>query len=230
MGQLRSLNMAVPTTPETVPTTTGFDPTKARSDFLIAMYNQLMNDISRHIVVIWQSVGVLFGAFALFALVEKNVLTFDIAASLQLILCIWVLAHVYDAAYWYNRNLVMIANIERQFLAATDLKDIHYYFGKHRQAGTMLTHLKIQLGLALGVAAVVLAAHFLTNLLPIFQKSESFKVTVLFPWTIAVIGLFIWRHSSVSGADKYREFLTNSPGKYVDTTGIKYEVGHPPAT
>jgi hypothetical protein len=40
------------------------DPEKARSDFLIAMYNQLMNDINRHIVVVWQSVTALLGAFA----------------------------------------------------------------------------------------------------------------------------------------------------------------------
>jgi len=35
------------------------DQEKKRLDFLIAMYNQLMGDINRHIVVIWQSVGVL---------------------------------------------------------------------------------------------------------------------------------------------------------------------------
>jgi hypothetical protein len=33
-------------------------------------------------------------------------------------------------SYWYNRNLVIIANIERQFLGR---KEIHYYFGKHRK-------------------------------------------------------------------------------------------------
>src|SRR5262245_16570834 len=107
------------------------DKAKRRSDFLIAMYGKLMNDINRHIVVVWQSVGVLFGAFAVFALVEKQVISLDIAASLIIFLCAWVIAHVYDAGYWYNRNLVIIANIERQFLRRSDLRDIHYYFGKH---------------------------------------------------------------------------------------------------
>ncbi len=92
-----------------------FNPEKARSDFLIAMYNQLMNDINRHIVVVWQSVTALLGAFAAWALVEKQVISLDFAVTLIVVLAIWVIAHVYDAAYWYNRNLVMIANIERQF-------------------------------------------------------------------------------------------------------------------
>ena len=103
-----------------------FDPEKARSDFLIAMYNQMMNDINRHIIVVWQDVGVLLGAFAVFALVEKQILSLDIATALIILLCIWMLAHVYDASYWYNRNLVIIANIERQFLRDSDLKEIHF--------------------------------------------------------------------------------------------------------
>ena len=63
------------------------DPEKPRRDFLLAMYGQLMNDINRHIIVVWQSVGVMFGAFAIFALVEKKVLSLEIAASLIFLLC-----------------------------------------------------------------------------------------------------------------------------------------------
>ena len=103
-----------------------FNRQKARSDFLIAMYNQMMNDINRHIVVVWQSVGVLVGAFAAWSLVEKNVISLDVAATLIIIIAIWVVAHVYDAAYWYNRNLCIVANIERQFLTKKDLKEVHY--------------------------------------------------------------------------------------------------------
>lgn len=94
-----------------------FNSEKARSDFLIAMYNQLMGDINRHIVVVWQSVTTLVGAFAAWSLVEKNVISLDIAVTLIVGLSAWVLAHVYDAAYWYNRNLVIIANIEKAVFA-----------------------------------------------------------------------------------------------------------------
>ena len=52
-----------------------------RRAFLLHMYDQLFNDINRHLTVIWQSVGVLLGAFAVFSLVEKGILSFDLAAA-----------------------------------------------------------------------------------------------------------------------------------------------------
>ncbi len=106
-----------------------------RDEFLLHMYDQMFNDINTHILVVWQSVGVLVGAFAIFALTEKQIITLDIAAALIVLLAAWLIGHIYDASYWYNRNLVIIANIERQFLAAADLKEVHYYFGKHRKRG-----------------------------------------------------------------------------------------------
>ena len=112
-----------------------------RERLLLQMYDQMFNDINRHIMVVWQSVGVLVGAFAIFALTEKQVVTVDVAASLIVLIAGWSLAHLYDAAYWYNRNLVIIANIERQFLRQSDLRDIHYYFGAHRPTNLMITHL-----------------------------------------------------------------------------------------
>src|ERR1700726_3891106 len=76
-----------------------------RDGFLIAMYSQLWNNINRHITVVWQSVGILAGAFALFALVEKHTLSFDWACSLMLLIAGWVVAHTYDANTWFNRNI-----------------------------------------------------------------------------------------------------------------------------
>jgi hypothetical protein len=79
-----------------------FDQEKSRSDFLIAMYNQLMNDINRHIVVVWQSVTALLGAFAAWSLIEKNIISLDVAVTFIIVIAIWVIAHVYDSAYWYR--------------------------------------------------------------------------------------------------------------------------------
>src|SRR5215471_11862631 len=115
-----------------------------KHDFLIHMYDQMFNDINTHILVVWQSIAVVVGALATFALVEKNILSLDVATAVVVLLCAWLLAHLYDASYWYNRNLVIIANIERQFLEKEDLTNIHYYFGKHRRKNSMLTHLRIQ--------------------------------------------------------------------------------------
>jgi hypothetical protein len=87
-----------------------------RDEFLVQIYNQMFNDIDRHIMVVWQSVGVLVGAFAIFALVEKQIISIDIATTIIVLLCAWLYAHLLDAGYWYNRNLVIIANIERTIL------------------------------------------------------------------------------------------------------------------
>lgn len=200
---------------------------KERSTFLIAMYNQMMNDINRHIVVVWQSVGVLFAAFAAFALVEKKVIPLDIAISLIVFVCAWVIAHVYDAAYWYNRNLVIIANIERQFLKVSDLREIHYYFGEHRRAGEMITHLGIQKWLAVGVAGLVLLFHYFTVVSPAPSFSGLFTTLAVLPWISAVGGLGAWRHSHNKGVKRYKTFLQNSPGKDIDASGIKHGPGHP---
>ena len=42
-----------------------------RKEFLLKMYDQMFNDINTHILVVWQSVGVVVGAFAVFALARK---------------------------------------------------------------------------------------------------------------------------------------------------------------
>jgi hypothetical protein len=203
------------------------DPEKPRRDFLLAMYGQLMNDINRHIVVVWQSVGVLFGAFAVFALVEKRIISLDIATSLVLMLCAWVIAHVYDAGYWYNRNLVIIANIERQFLRPSDLRDIHYYFGRHRKTGALITHLEIQIFLALGVALLLLATHFFTVVIPVWQKAKEGTGLTYLPWAVALADIAVWWWSQKKAADRYTTFLKNSPGKEIDDSGISHGPGHP---
>jgi hypothetical protein len=205
-----------------------FDPEKARSDFLIAMYNQMMNDINRHIVVVWQSVTALLGAFAAWSLIEKKIISLDIAATLIVLIAIWVIAHVYDAAYWYNRNLVIIANIERQFLKQTDLREIHYYWGKHRGTNSMLTHLRLQRALAVGIALLVLGVQFFQTIIPLFPtKFAAAELQNFLPWAVAIVGIVIWWNRHELAREKYREFLRNSPGKPVDTSGIEYGVGHP---
>jgi len=155
-------------------------------------------------------------AFAVFALVEKQIISLDIATSLIIFLCAWVIAHVYDAGYWYNRNLVIIANIERQFLKPSDLRDIHYYFGRHRKTGALITHLEIQMYLAIGVALLVLATHFFTDVLPVLQKTKPGTNLTYLPWAATVIGLAFWGWSKRKFATRYDTFLANSPGKEID--------------
>ena len=118
--------------PSTAAMTPEPDPRIKRPEFLIEIYKQIMADINRHIVVVWQSIGVLLGSFAIMGLAEKKVLSLDFAAGLFIAICAWSLALLIDSSYWYNRNLCIIANIERLFLRSEDLQQVHYYFGAHR--------------------------------------------------------------------------------------------------
>lgn len=199
-----------------------------RKEFLGKMYDQMFNDINTHILVVWQSVGVVIGAFAVFALVEKNVIPIDFACTLMILLSAWLIANLYDASYWYNRNLAIIANIERQFLKASDLKEIHYYFGKHRKKSAMFTHLKIQYALGLGIAALFICYHFVLRVLPgIHEPIRNFEFARSLPYLMSAAAVGFLSYLRRNRIASYNEFLANSPGLSVDTQGITYCVGHP---
>ena len=156
-----------------------------RKEFLVQMYNQMFNDINRHIMVVWQSIGVLIGAFAIFALVEKNIVSLDVAVALIVLLTAWLVAHLLDASYWYNRNLVIIANIERQFLTKDDLQKIHYYFGAHRPKNRMITHLKIQVALGAGLAVLVIGYHASIRVIPgLSSPLTAFELSRCLPYLL----------------------------------------------
>jgi len=122
----------------------------------------------------------------------------------------------------------MIANIERQFLRQSDLREIHYYWGKHRQSNSMIRHLKLQKWLALGIAALVLGIQFNAVMLPLFRNCfVGAQAQNFLPWITAAFGSCVWYQQHQHSAKKFREFLRNSPGKDVGTTGIEYGAGHP---
>ena len=200
---------------------------RARSDFLIAMYRELMGDINRHIVVVWQSVAVLFAAFAAFSLAAKEVISLDLAVTLILMLCGWMIAHVYDAAYWYNRNLVIIANIERQFLRQSDLREIHFYFGAHRSKTSMLTHLAIQKWLAVSVAVLMLLMHFFNVVVPVLSGAKPFQFQDVLPWVAALGAGWVWNKMKEKGVKRYADFLKMSPGKTIEAPDMTDNESHP---
>jgi hypothetical protein len=202
-------------------------PSEKRAEFLLHMYDQMFNDIDTHILVVWQSVATLIAGFAVLALTEKNVISIDLAIALLVLVCVWQIAHLYDAGYWYNRNLAIIANIEKLFLTSADLRDVHYYFGSHRPENPMIAHLRIQYFLGMGIATLVVAYHFLTRVWPGFGESmNSFEPTRTLPYVVGIVGIcYLWRLRNQRNKS-YTEFLKNSPGVQVDTKGIEYGVGH----
>jgi len=185
---------------------------KRRDEFLLGMYGQMWGNVDRHILVIWQSVAALLGAFAVFALIEKNVLPLDLACALLVLICAWVIAHVIDANYWFKRNLVIITNIERQFLTANDVELIHPYFVTHR-APNVLDHLAVQGCLAGGVFLLVMGWHFFSRVVPGFSSSwDDFEFLRALPYVVLSVSaiLLMWLRHKQNRA--YENLLRRSPG------------------
>src|SRR5262249_39137671 len=147
--------------------------------------------------------------------------------SLFMLICAWSIALILDSSYWYNRNLCIIANIERLFLEREDLRHVHYYFGAHRTDNRMITTLKVQYYLSIGIGILVLVYHFFERVVPGFGRPWfSFEVVRTLPYVFAVVSVLILRKLKRKRDSNYAEFLSNSPGITVDTSGIRYGGGH----
>jgi len=183
----------------------------ARNQFLLEMYKQMWGNISRHIVI-WQSISVLLGTFAVFALVEKRIISLDFASALIVLISAWLLAHVIDANYWYNRNLKIIANIERQFLTSDDLSLIHPYFGEGGRT-TILDHLQIQGLLGGGVYLLVIVYHFSERIFPGVGGSwHTFEFQRTLPYLVSVVCIVWLRRQERKQKSTYEKLLIQSPG------------------
>src|SRR5205823_553900 len=136
---------------------------------------------------------------------------------LVLIISAWLVAHTIDANYWFNRNLAIISNIERQFLRPNDLCLIHSYFNAHREGGPLLDHLAVQALLGGTFSLLVLIYHFIERVLPgIGAPWAGFQVVRTLPYATVIIAgplLSLWHRAATR---KYEAFRKESPGLKID--------------
>jgi|SRR5581483_146447 len=203
-----------------------------REVFLVEMYKKMWDNIDRHILVVWQSVGVLVGALATFALLDKQIVTSDYGSALDyatafvVLTATWQLSHVYDANFWYNRNLLIIANIERQFLRPEDAHELHFYFLGHRKSRDMVGHLKVQRFFGLCVVIIVLLRHFALRVFPGFGSPISnFDPKRALPYAaIFVCSIFFYKLRAQQ-RQSYETLARKSPGKVVVAGETKIQEG-----
>jgi hypothetical protein len=188
-------------------------PDERRDKFLLAMYREVWNNINRHMTVVWQSASVLAGAFALFALVDKGTFNIDVASMLLVVIAGWLVAHTYDSDSWFARNLVIIANIERQFLRPSDAHDIHFFFLEHRKAGDMVGHFRVHWALGVVVAIIVLSYHFVTRVRPFLGPSwVNFEMQRSLPYIAAIVcTILVWQFRKRAN-EHYMDLVKRSPG------------------
>jgi len=167
-------------------------PEEARQQFLFSMYDQMWNNTTRHITLIWQPITVIFtiiGSILAAELQNFNFFVVSMLIFLAYLVIGWFLAHVYDSSAWVNRNLIIISNIEKQFLNGDDAKKIHPYFNMDPKKRDMIDHFKIQyfLGLTLGL---VVSIYYIGKT---FQNGLCFGNTTYVPvaGVIPVVGLAI---------------------------------------
>lgn len=183
-----------------------------RSEFLIAMYGQLMTDINRHIVVVWQMVGVVGAAVAGLVIAEKQGVPTAYAVILMLFVISWVVEHLHDSNYWYNRNLIMITNIERVFLTPNDVDLIHPYFAAHRKKGSFLTHLLVQRNYALAIAVLVMLYFLAKAVFPSLRPGAPVDIGKLLALAAFAFVVFRDRQLVHRYDKKYEDYLAISPG------------------
>lgn len=187
----------------------------AREEFLLRMYDQLWNNINRHIVIQWEAITALVATAAVFALVEKAIISFYSAAIVAVVATCWVLAHAIDASHWYNRNLLIIRNIERTFLSQQDVRGIHYFFNGPPRA-SMITFLRIQCAMAALLLALTLVGNTLRIVLSPPPRGIEWALA-LAPYAIAASCLIYVVLLHKSRAKAFDDLSANSPGPDIRT-------------
>lgn len=184
-----------------------------KPDFLIKMYETYNKEIDRHFAFAWQAVSV-FAASIVAILTATETITgvpAYIALSLYVVLVSWGIDTIIDSYFWYNRNLVVIANIERQFLDARDATEIHYYFLTHRPVNKPITFFLNLLVFLVTMPMLVILFYFW---IPASLGKYDFyrNVPSYIPLIVLAIAVLSVRASAHKRNVHYKDFLRESPG------------------
>jgi hypothetical protein len=90
----------------------------------------------------------------------------------------------------------------------------------------MLGHLKIQFFLGIVLLAIVILYHLGTRVVPSLAACGSIDLSLCLPYLVLLASIVYLILLKRNRNESYAEFLRNSPGAEVDTTGIEYGVGH----
>jgi len=115
-----------------------------RDQFLLNLYNQLWNSITRVEEGLWQFVGIYAGILGVHWALGKQQPA--LAAWLTTLASFWGINIAVNAGKWFERNRMMIIGIEKQFLNDDDLGRIipaSYHERRPRKFFTILDRVHI---------------------------------------------------------------------------------------
>lgn len=91
-----------------------------RDQFLLHLYDNLWDSIDRSELGVWQFVGLNAALFTIIALIYTEKLSTEVAGAFGMIIVFWGMNIVINAGWWFNHNLNIIRNIEREFFDPAD--------------------------------------------------------------------------------------------------------------
>jgi hypothetical protein len=112
-------------------------------------------------------------------------------------------------------------------LEKEDEKEIHCYFMSHRQNNKLISHLRIQRSLIVGLAIIVLIYHLSRRVIPGLNAPWSnFEMERAIPYIITVLSIYYLFKFAKGEMKRYEEFLEKSPGKEIGNSNNKSWIGH----
>jgi hypothetical protein len=184
-----------------------------RSEFLFHVYDQAHANINRQFGLAWQSAGLVAAAVGVFAFTEQQNIASEIPTTLFIVVAASYAAHLIDANSWFNRNLLIIANVERTFLTAEDEHRIHPFFLEHRK-NKMLGHLRIQFTTIAVLISLVLWYHEHKH--PLACVNFTWWVPYIVAGLAALLVLWVW----IANRCHYAKLRRRSPGP-----GLRHDGG-----
>jgi hypothetical protein len=184
-----------------------------RDVFLLEMYKQCSAHLNRHVSAMWQCIAAALAVGATLRMDETGS-PFDYAVTLAVLLCTWLIASNLDASAWFNRNITIIANIERQFLERTDAMLVHALFLRPHDPGKIITHFRIQIVMAVAVVVIVLIIHFSRRLAShVCLSVSNVEISSFLPYLAAGCSIFLLRFMYRRQTEAQRKLNEESPGR-----------------
>ena len=127
-----------------------------RDEFLLHLYDQLWNSVTRVEQGLWQFIGIYAGIIGIHWAIGQQQPA--LAACLIVLASFWGINIAINAGKWFERNRMMVINIEKQFLSSDDLGMIiptRYHKRSPRRFFTLLDRLHMLIFSAVIVLSVL---------------------------------------------------------------------------